>query len=548
MFDELKSTLSGELHLDEETLATHSKDASLFHVKPKAVIFPKDAVDVSAVVKYVSEHKKDDASLSVTARSAGSCMAGGSLNESIILDFMSHMSGIEGFSGEGDASSVTVLPGTFYRDFEKETLARNLLLPCFTASKNLCALGGMIGNNCAGEKTLRYGKMENFVETLDVVFADGIVREVKPLSKSELDAKIAQDDFEGSVYKQVWDLISNNKEAIASAKPHVSKNSAGYYIWNVWDEEKQVFNLNKLIVGSQGTLGIVTKAKLRLVPVKNETKLFVVFLPDLTKVSEVVNEVLSLDPESIESYDDATMKLAVKFFPEMVKTMKAGFLKLMWEFLPEAEMIITGGIPKLILLIEFTETTMDEVDRKIAELEKRVVHFGFKTHVVESKDEAEKYWAIRRESFNLLRKHVHGRRTAPFIDDVIVEPKYMPEFLPKMRAILDSYKLTYTIAGHAGNGNFHIIPLMDMHQAENVDAIMEVSEKVYSLVGEYHGSITAEHNDGIVRTPYLHKMYGPEILGIFEQIKTIFDPQNILNPGKKVNGSLEYLKSHIAVE
>lgn len=548
MFDDLKKVISGEFHTDEETLLSHSKDASLFQVKPKVVIFPKDAKDVESAVRYVAENKSKDPSLSVTARSAGSCMAGGSLNESIILDFTPHIQGIEGFSGEGDNSSVTVLPGTFYRDFEKETLARGLILPCFTASKNLCALGGMIGNNCAGEKTLRYGKMENFVLKLDVVFSDGVLREVKPLTKPELDAKMAQDDFEGNIYKHIWNLIEKNIENIKASKPSVSKNSAGYYIWNVWNEDKQIFDLNKLIVGSQGTLGIVTKAQLRLIPVKNETKLFVVFLPDLSKVSEIVNEILPLDPESIESYDDATMKLAVKFFPEMVKTMKAGFLKLMWEFLPEAGMILTGGIPKLILLVEFTEKTMEEVDRKIADLEKRVERFGFKTHVVESKDEAEKYWAIRRESFNLLRKHVHGRRTAPFIDDVIVEPKYMPEFLPKMRAILDSYNLTYTIAGHAGNGNFHIIPLMDMHQKENVDAIMEVSEKVYSLVGEYHGSITAEHNDGIVRTPYLHKMYNKETLDLFQQVKDIFDPQNILNPGKKVNGSLDYLRNHIAVE
>jgi FAD/FMN-containing dehydrogenase len=544
MYEDLKQTISGELLTDDSTLTKYSHDASLLEVRPKAVVYPKDANDIKAVVKYVAEHKQSDPSISVTARAAGSCMAGGSLNESIILDVVTHMQGILGFEGE----SARILPGTYYRDFEKETLARNLLLPCFTASKNLNTLGGMIGNNSAGEKTLRYGKTEDYLMETKTVFADGNEYTVRPLPKVELEAKIAQGDYEGNIYKGVWQLIEKNKDAIMAGKPHVSKNSAGYYIWNVWNEEKQIFDLNKLIVGSQGTLGIVTEAKLGLVPVKNETKLFVIFLPSLDRVSEVVNEVLPLDPETIESYDDATMKLAVKFFPEMVKTMKASFLKMMWEFIPEAEMIVTGGIPKLILLVEFTETSMSEVDRKIADLSERVKHFGFKTHIVESKDEAEKYWAIRRESFNLLRNHVHGRRTAPFVDDVIVKPEFMPEFLPKMRAILDSYKLTYTIAGHAGNGNFHIIPLMDMHDAHNVDVIMEVSEKVYDLIAEYHGSITAEHNDGIVRTPYLNKMYSPQILDIFKQIKNIFDPDNIFNPGKKVNGSLEYFKSHIARE
>lgn len=546
MFDELKSKIKGELNVDDDTLKKYSHDASLLEVRPRAVIMPTDASDVKAVVKFVADNKDKDATLSVTVRSAGTCMAGGSLNESIILDVNAHMQGILGF--EPDNLSATMLPGTFYRDFEKETLARGVLLPCFTASKNLNTLGGMVGNNSAGEKTLRYGKTEDYVQELQIVFADGNEYSVKPLNKAELDAKIAQGDYEGNIYKGIWELIQNNKEEVTNNKPHVSKNSAGYYLWNVWDEEKQIFNLNKLIVGSQGTLGIATKAKIRLVPIRNETKLFVVFLPDLTKVSDIVNVVLPLDPESIESYDDATMKLAVRFFPEMVKTMKAGFIKMLWEFIPEAEMIITGGLPKLILLIEFTETTIGEVDAKIAKLAGEMKQFDLKTHIVESKDEAEKYWSIRRESFNLLRKHVHGRRTAPFVDDVIVEPKYMPEFLPKMRAILDSYNMTYTIAGHAGNGNFHIIPLMDMHDPKNIDVIMEVGEKVYNLIAEYHGSITAEHNDGIIRTPYLGKMYTPKMLEMFQQVKTIFDPQNILNPGKKVNGTLGYLRSHIARE
>jgi len=542
MQDEIQKVVQGEVQSDEATLITYSHDASLLEVKPKVVVFPKNADDVKAVVKYVTEHKAEDGSLAITARAAGTCMAGGAIGESIILDFMSHMHGVLGFTGE----EVKVLPGTFYRDFETETLARNLLLPCFTASKNINAIGGMIGNNSAGEKTLRYGQMEDYVNSQKVVFADGNEYVVRPLTKNELESKIAQGDFEGNIYKEIWNLIQNNKEELEKNKPTVSKNAAGYTLWNVWDGK--IFNLNKLIVGAQGTLGITTEADLKLVPVKNETKLFVVFLPDLTKVSEIVNVVLPLDPESIESYDDATMKLAVRFFPEMVKTMKAGFLKMMWEFLPEAEMIITGGIPKLILLIEFTESTAEEVEKKIAMLVEQMKQFDLKTHVVDSKDEAEKYWSIRRESFNLLRKHVHGSRTAPFIEDVIVDPKYMPEFLPKMREILDSYDMTYTIAGHAGNGNFHIIPLMDMKEDKNVDVIMEVSEKVYTLVATYHGSITAEHNDGIIRTPYLGKMYSPRMLEIFSEIKMIFDPQNIFNPGKKVGGSLEYLRSHIARE
>ncbi len=541
-----KLEISGEILDDEVTLNTYSHDASLFEVKPALVVYPKNAEDVKRIVKYVSDNKKSNTTLSVTARSAGSCMSGGSLNESIILDFTKHISGIEKIEG----NSAVVYPGTFYRDFEIGTLKKDLILPCYTASKNLCALGGMIGNNAAGEKTLSYGKMENYVETLDVVFSDGNEYEVRPLSKEELDNKISHpsesSEFESGIYKKIWELIQNNKEEIERSKPNVSKNSAGYYIWNVWDGK--TFNLNKLLVGSQGTLGIVTKAKLKLVPIKKESKLLVIFLKDLEKLGEIVNTVLPLKPESIESYDDETLKLAIRFFPEMVKNMHAGFLKLMWDFLPEAGMILTGGFPKLIILVEFAEDLESKIEAKMDELEKVLEPFDLKTHRAQSGDESEKYWTIRRESFNLLRKHIHGRRTAPFVDDVVVEPKYLPEFLPKMRKILDDYKLLYTIAGHAGNGNFHVIPLMDMREKDNVRVITEVSEKIYNLVGEYNGSITGEHNDGIIRTPYLGKMYSPRMLEIFQEIKNIFDTQNIFNPGKKVNGSIEYLKNHLARE
>ena len=547
----IKKFFFGEVFTDEKTLSAYSHDASLFEVKPRLVAKPRDAKDVAELVSFVAEKKNTDSTISITARAAGTCMSGGSLNESIILDVNAHMQGIKEFKSK----SVRALPGTFYRDFEKETLKHGLILPCYTASKELCAIGGMIGNNAAGEKTLSYGKMENYIESLNVVFADGKEYEAKPLSRGELEVKMKQGDFEGNIYKKIWDLIQVNKKEIEENKPRVSKNSAGYYLWNVWSPESSgekgrgVFDLTKLIVGSQGTLGIVTEARLRLVPVRKKSKLFVIFMKDLEKLGDLVNEILALSPESVESYDDDTLKLAIRFFPEMLKSMKAtSLLGLFWGFVPEMLMVLRGGLPKLILLAEFAGDDEKEIDMKIKELERKVKPYNLRTRFVRSEKESEKYWTVRRESFSLLRKHVHGKRTAPFVDDVVVEPKHLPEFLPKMRKILDEYKLLYTIAGHAGNGNFHVIPLMDMKDKNNVNVITEVSDKIYDLVREYHGSITAEHNDGIVRTPYLGKMYSPRMLEIFQEIKNIFDPKNIFNPGKKVNGSVEYLRSHIATK
>jgi len=537
----LEKNFKGDFDDSFETLAKYSHDASLLEVRPKIVVYPKDADDVKAIVSFVSKNKKTFPDLSITVRAAGSCMSGGSLNESIILDVMKYMHGIEQLSKE----SATVLPGTFYRDFEPKAEELGVLLPCYTASKKLNAFGGMVGNNCAGEKTLRYGKMEDYVTELSVVFEDGNEYIVKPLSKTELDAKIAQMDFEGRLYKKIWDIVSKNSPALAEAKPKVSKNSAGYYLWNVWDGT--TFDLTRLIVGSQGTLGIVTKITVRLVPIKPLSKLFVIFMPNITRLGDIVNDILPFRPESLESYDDSTMSLAMRFLPDLIKNMKVhNFLKLAWSFLPEAWMVLTGGMPKLVLLIEFCGTDGTEIDSTIDALEEKVRHYGFKMRRAKTEADSEKYWTIRRESFSLLRKHITGKRTAPFVDDVIVPPSVMPDFLPKMRKILDDYKLLYTIAGHAGNGNFHIIPLMDMADQSNVRAIDEVSNKVYDLVLSYKGSITAEHNDGIIRTPYLAKMFGPDIVALFQETKDAFDRENIFNPGKKVGGTKEFMLAHLA--
>ncbi len=469
-------------------------------------------------------------------------MAGGPLNDSIILDVTRFMHGIV----ELTKDYARVLPGTFYRDFEPEAAKLGVLLPCYTASKNLNTIGGMVGNNSAGEKTLKYGKTENYVMELKAILSDGNEYVVKPLDKEGLRAKLSQEDFEGEVYRSVWDMVSVNASLLADAKPKVSKNSAGYYLWNVWNAETGIFDLTKLLVGSQGTLGIVTEIKIRLVPIKPLSKLFVIFMPEITRLGEIVNDILPFKPESLESYDDSTMALAVKFLPSMLKTMKLNFFRLLWSFIPEAFMAIGGGFPKLVLLVEFSGDTVAEIDATISALEAKLKGYGFKMRRAKDEFDSEKYWTIRRESFNLLRSHVHGRRTAPFIDDVIVPPAAMPDFLPKMRAILDEYKLVYTIAGHAGNGNFHIIPLMDMKDPKNIPIIDEVSDKVYDLVLSYKGSLTAEHNDGLIRTPYLAKMFGPEVIALFTKTKKAFDPANILNPGKKVGATKQFMMDHLA--
>lgn len=562
--EELKKFFRGDIEDSAESLTKYSRDASLLEVRPEIVVFPKDSNDLKELVKWVNENKERYPKLALTPRSAGTCMSGGAIGESIIIDFTRYMNKIEVIQ-KTDSYSITpmypnahevqvsgyaiVEPGCYYRDFEPRTMEQGLILPCYTASKSLNAVGGMVGNNSAGEKTLNYGKTEDYIKELQVILADGREYTVKPLNKKELYAKIIQGDFEGELYKNIFQLINENKEDIKNAKPQVSKNSAGYYLWNVWDEKKEIFDLTKLIVGSQGTLGIVTKITFHLVATKPASKLVVVFMKDITRLGEIVDKILPHHPESLESYDDATMKLAIKFFPDFLKKKGVwGMIKFMWSFWPEVFMMMAAGIPKLILLVEFAGDSEAEIDLKARKLVKDISSFPFKTRITHSQAESEKYWDIRRESFALLRKHVKDKHTAPFIDDIIVRPETLPEFLPKLNVILNKYPITYTIAGHAGNGNFHIIPLMDFADSSTSEIILNLSKEVYDLVIEYKGSTTAEHNDGIIRSPFLMQMFGEKVYKLFEQTKKIFDEKNIFNPGKKVGSSIEYLKNHIIKE
>jgi FAD/FMN-containing dehydrogenase len=313
----------------------------------------------------------------------------------------------------------------------------------------------------------------------------------------------------------------------------------------VWDGE--VFNLAHLFVGSQGTLGILNRATVRLTHELPHKKMFVVFFKDWNEMPEFVNRVLPFDPESLEAFDEATLKLGIRFMPEIARKVGVSFMKFAFRFFPE---VLLGmklhGLPKLIILIELAERDEGVLTEKCRTIEAMLHDAGYVHRVLSNKGEEDKYWTMRRESFNLLRQHVKGKRTAPFIEDFCVDPSRVPEFLPRVQKLLRDNDIAINIAGHAGNGNFHIIPLMDLRVESEREKILRVADEFYTLVHEYGGSISAEHNDGILRTPYLHEMFTPRMLELFQEVKDIFDPQNIFNPGKKVGGSREYLRRHIA--
>lgn len=538
--DTLSKRLSGEVTDSEKERARFSRDTSIFERTPTLVVHPKDTHDVSELVKVVKEAKEKGEDVSVTARSAGTCMSGGPLTRSVVAVFPTHMNHVENVEAPraGIKGYAVAEPGVYYRDFEKETLKKNLLLPSYPASRSIAAIGGIVNNNSGGERTLEYGKTERYVEEMEVVLSDGSVTTFKALSPEELEEKKALTTLEGDIYRKMSDLIMRNRDVIEAHRPKVSKNSAGYALWNVFDTEEGTFNLAKLMTGAQGTLALMTKVKLSLVKPQPYRAMLIVFLSDVQILPEIVKRVLPYTPESFESYDDHTFTLAVRFLPQMLSQM--GLLKatrLGISFLPEVGMVLKGGVPKLVLMAEFSENTHEEALAQAKKAREALADLHLQTRIAKDEQSAEKYWIVRRESFSLLRKNLSGLYAAPFIDDFVVPPESYPEFMPRLNALLGEYKLTYTIAGHIGNGNFHIIPLMDLSKEDAHKTILELSPRVYDLVMEYGGSTTGEHNDGIIRTPYLSHMFGPEMMRLFKETKRIFDPLTIFNPGKKVGGT-----------
>jgi len=540
------SGFSGDLDTTESSLEFYSHDASLFEIKPKLIVAPKDSSDVQKLVKLVSENKHKIHDLSVTARSAGTCMSGGAVNDSIIVDFTKYFNKIE------DVSSKTAhaQPGVYYKNFDVETKKHGAILPSYSASRDLCTIGGMVANNAGGEKSLEYGKTENFVKELKVVFADGKEYTVKPLNKLQLVKKMAQKDFEGSLYKKTYELCEKHYDAIKAAKPKVSKNSMGYNLWDVWDRETGIFDLCKLIVGSQGTLGFVTDIKFELVPVKPHSGLLVLFLKNIDDLGEIIPKVLESKPATFESFDDETLKLSIRFMPSFLKMLGVKkFINLLIGLIPDGLQLLRG-IPKLILMVEFNGQTEKEVREKIvalhSELKKHQARYeinGFEEDPTELK--SEKFWVMRRQSFSLLRSKIKDKHTAPFIDDFVVNPEYLTEFLPQIRAIITKYKLFATVAGHMGDGNFHIIPLMKIEDPKERAKLLPAMKEVDNLVLKYSGSLSGEHNDGLVRGPWLKEMYGPTVYRYLKDVKEIFDENNIFNPHKKTDAEWDYSFSHI---
>lgn len=527
VLSKLRENVSGEISVSHDDLESMSTDASIFQVTPEAVAKPKDVEDLKTLVRNVNHLKDDGIDVSLTPRAAGTCMSGGPLTQSVVVDMKQ-----EGFQwiDEPDEKNGTVWvgAGTYHRDVASKMAEYKLLFAPYTSSKDLCVIGGMIGNNASGEKSIRYGATVDNIIAVRMVCSNGEEYEFSSLSEDQLKEKLNYDGFEGDLYRQLNDLVEHNYDTIQKARPNVRKNSAGYGIWRLKNKNTGEFNIAKLVVGAQGTLGFVTAAKLRLVELREYKRMLVVPVEELSKLAKAVQIAVSQQPDGVETYDHHTYELAEKYLPE------------------EAEAASIAKGQHMVLIVQFSEHTKDQTDHHLELCKKAFEKAGYKPHIATDSKEIEAHWSIRRASYGLLLEHpLPNTLAVPFLEDTIVSIDHYGEFLAAVETILQDYDMTYTYAGHIGDGSIRLIPLVNMEADDAPDKIFELMKRIADLVFAFGGSMSVDHNDGLIRSAYLPRMYGTEVYQIFKQVKAIFDPRNIFNPGKKIGGDVSYSKAHM---
>lgn len=541
---ELKKRIQGEVFTDLPTRHQSSRDASIYELIPDVVIEPKDTQDIKTLVSFVNKHKKDFPKLSITPRSAGTDMSGGAIGNSILIEMTPHFNVINGVKN----SILHVQPGVYIRDIDPILDAKGLQLGCIPASRALCTIGGMVGNNAGGEQSLRYGNADRSVRELTAVLGDGNSYVIKPLTRKQLDKKIAENTYEANLYRQVFELLDKNYDVVRNARPHVNKNSMGYTIWNVWNRDTGIFDMTQLFTGSQGTLGVITDIKIEAVPKAKHSGLLLAYLPSIKHLGTIIETVMAHEPATFEGFDDITFNLGIKYFKTFRKQLGTKEYLRQQVQLTKSVAKFKSHLPNILLMIEFDGDTHQQVIDKISNLHDDLKKYKLRMDIESDEKSSAPFWQIRRAALALLRNQISGRYASPFIDDMAVQPKHLQQFIPELRKVIRKYKLPATIQGHFGDGNFHIIPLMDITGTKDQAKLEPVMRELIPIVLKYGGTMAGEHNDGMVRGSWLPAVFGQEVYAIFRQVKEIFDPQYIFNPHKKTDASWEFSMSHIRTQ
>jgi glycolate oxidase len=473
----------GEILEDNWSKLIYSVDASHYEIEPTAIVCPADEHDVQRICEYSSTNK-----IPITARGAGTGLLGQSLSDGVILDFSKHMDKIIEIGND----YVTLQPGIVKGILDKELKKKNKFLPPDPASSNYCTMGGMIADNSSGIHSLGYGSTISFLQEINVVYADG---KLGFASAAKYDDRM----------KKLGELLSLNIHEIRNSYPSVTKNSCGYRLDAVIDDK---FNPQKVFAASEGTLGVITSAKLHILDIPSYRSLMVLGFEDLLSAVSVVPEILKFSPIALEMLDHTIVR------SNDGKASGAGCL-LFIEFAGK------GSSKKV-------ETRMMACKQKLGDRCSLIEYASDEQSII-------KMWMARKSALNSIMKLTVGsRKPIGLIEDTAIRPDFLVDHVANLLKTYHENKLDYVIYGHVGDGNMHTRPLIDTASTKEVEVIRNIANKVFSYVIKRRGTITGEHGDGLARTSYIEMMYGKRISSLFSIVKKLFDPSFTMNPCKKV--------------
>jgi FAD/FMN-containing dehydrogenase len=509
----LQEHLVGEVTTSADARRHFSTDGSIFELTPQIIVYPRIENDVRKTARFAWQLAERGRVIPITARGLGTNQSGGALGSGIMLVFPAHFNKI--LILDSKKGVAIVQPGLNYGKLQQTLQTHGVFLPPYPASLEYSTIGGAIANNAGGEKSVKYGVTKDYVKELRFVLANGEVVVSSRLSKRELNHKKGLNTFEGEIYRALDGLLTDYKELLNKTRPALRKNTCGYDLWDIKDG-KGNFDLTPLLVGSQGTLGIVTEAKLKTVSYNPIVAMLVGHFDDIHKACTALEGLRALKPSALELVDENLLNFVDANNPNQLKG------------------IASKPFAKMTLIIEFDDAVSHTQQGKVRRAKKILTQHA-NTYII-SKDEQEQatLWKLR-HSAGAISWHDDGKKRAlPIIDDVVVPLPKLPEFFEKVYSTFDKLGLKCPIWGHAGDGNFHIQPFLDLGEIGDRQKVFKLMDHFYAMVLALGGSISGQYNDGRLRAPFVKLQYGDEVYSLFEKVKAIFDPFNILNPGVKI--------------
>lgn len=517
----LQEHLIGEVMTAPDAREYFSTDSSIFKVIPQIIVYPRAENDIRKAARFTWQLAERGRTIPLTARGLGTDQGGGAIGSGIMLVFPAHLNKILALdSGKG---TVTVQPGLNYGRLQQTLQTHGMFLPPYPASAEYSTIGGAIANNAAGEKSIKYGVTKDFVRELRVVLANGEVITTGRISKRELSKKMGLSSFEGEIYRSLDSLFNESKTLLEKPQANVSKNVAGYDIWSVKQKDGSM-DLTQLIVGSQGTLGIISEAIIETESYNPNKTLLVGYFDDIAKACHANIALQKLTPSAVELVDDNLLKFIDEHNPNQLKD------------------LVSRPIPKIILLVEFDDIVKRQQKKRAKKAKKILEQHAYEVRVTDDDHEQQDFWKIRHSAAAIQWENIGNKKALPVIEDGIVPLERMGDLLDKVYALFKSYDLQIAVWGHAGNANLHMQPFFDLSQVGDRQKVFKIMDEYYQIIIELGGSTTGEHNDGRLRAPYLKKLYGEDIYDVFKKIKLIFDPFNTLNPGIKIDVTLQDLQ------